>query len=353
MRQHDKSPDSLSARKFPALFHVACAWLALCCLLPQSAFAAKHHHHGETRLSGPPILWREPPPTASMDLLYGQSGRGGLPVPPFTFLEEDHNGTSPKFDVRDGEGRKWRVKLGAEARPEVVSSRLLWAAGYIVNDDFVLQSASVRGLHISRGKHLVHGDRVENARISRRPGGEKKAGDWQWKHNPFVGTREFNGLRVMMALINNWDLKDVNNAVYRNKETGRLEYLVSDVGATFGRNGLSFTGDRSKDNIQAYADSHFIDKVKGSTVDFGTPKGSPSILIESFGFAAPRFVEREKMQWIGRDIPRADARWIGDILGRLSHRQIVDAFRAGDYPPLEADAFARIVESRITQLRRL
>ena len=50
--------------------------------------------------------------------------------------------------------------------------------------------------------------------FERKPDGEEKVGIWRWKDNPFTGRREFNGLRVMMAVMNNWDLKDVNNAVY-------------------------------------------------------------------------------------------------------------------------------------------
>jgi len=36
----------------------------------------------------------------------------------------------------------------------------------------------------------------------------------------------------MMALINNWDLKDVNNAVHEYE--GKRIYLISDLGASFG-----------------------------------------------------------------------------------------------------------------------
>ena len=55
------------------------------------------------------------------------------------------------------------------------------------------------------------GDTVTGARLERDSGSQDST-TWDWYDNPFVGTREFNGLRVMMALVNNWDLKDVNNA---------------------------------------------------------------------------------------------------------------------------------------------
>ena len=41
-----------------------------------------------------------------------------------------------------------------------------------------------------------------------------------------------------MALINNWDLKEVNNAIYEEKGEGP-RYVVSDLGATFGETGNS------------------------------------------------------------------------------------------------------------------
>ena len=82
-----------------------------------------------------PVLWHQSADIASLDLYEGQGGTKHAPRPPFTFLEENKSGTNPKFDVTDADGHKWRVKLGEEARPEVVASRLLWAMGYIVNDD--------------------------------------------------------------------------------------------------------------------------------------------------------------------------------------------------------------------------
>ena len=41
---------------------------------------------------------------------------------------------------------KWRVKLGVEARPETVASRLVWAVGYYANEDYFLPE-SARGEH--------------------------------------------------------------------------------------------------------------------------------------------------------------------------------------------------------------
>src|SRR5579875_1658528 len=81
-----------------------------------------------------PVLWKQPDNIPGLDMYTGRGGEKHQPKPPFQFLSEDMNGTNPKFDVRDADDTKWRVKVGEEARPEVVASRFLWATGYFVNE---------------------------------------------------------------------------------------------------------------------------------------------------------------------------------------------------------------------------
>jgi hypothetical protein len=59
------------------------------------------------------------------------------------------------------------------------------------------------------------------------------------------------------------------------------------------------------------------------------------------------------LRWIGKQVPRADARWMGDLLARLSPEQIRDAFRAAGYSPEETEGFAQVVERRIKELTAL
>src|SRR5262249_20839644 len=152
----------------------------------------------------------------SRDLFYGPGGKQHLPHGTLTFLKEDLDGTSPKFVVQDLDGMNWKAKLGPEARPEVVATRLLWAVGYFANEDYlaqILHPAKMRALR--RGQQYIEPDgSMRNVRLKREPPGEKKIGTWAWSEDPFTDTQELNGLRVMMALINNWDVKDENNAVY-------------------------------------------------------------------------------------------------------------------------------------------
>ena len=144
---------------------------------------------------------------------------------------------------------KWKVKLGEEARPETVATRLVWAAGYFADEDYFLPDMRVAEMprRLQRGQKLVDPDgSVHNVRLKRHVKGEEKVGNWQWRLDPFTNTRELNGLRVAMALLNNWDLKDINNAVFYDKGLDRDLFLASDIGATFGTNGLSWTRARSK-----------------------------------------------------------------------------------------------------------
>ncbi len=303
------------------------------------------------------MLWRDPTDFASLNLIYGSGGEDDQPRGPFTFVQEDLNGSNPKFDVRDSDGVKWKVKLGAEARPEVAATRLVWAAGYFTTEDYFLENLHVQDLprHLYRGQNLVGRDGAfHNVRLKRPTKDEKKLGTWQWGSNPFEGTREFNGLRVLMALINNWDLKDLNNAVYQAKHADGLEklqqiYLVSDLGASFGSTGYRLFTDASKGNIEAYKHSKFISNITPDYVDFGAPSRPP--LLETFNL--PVFVQRIDLRWIGRRVPRADAKWMGQVLGQLSPEQIRDAFRAAGYPPQEVNDFATVVQGRIAELNAL
>lgn len=300
-----------------------------------------------------PVLWHEPANIAGLDLFYGQGGKDKQPASPFTFLDEDKNGTNPKMDVRDGNGKKWRVKSGEEARPEVVASRLLWAMGYYANDDYLVQHATVSGVDVKRGSKEFKAGDLSDVRFSRKPGGQNKIGIWAWKANPFFGTREFNGLRVMMAVMNNWDLKDENNSVYSDSKTGSQIFLVNDVGATFGANGLGWTRARSKGNIDSFRESKFIQRMTDTEVDFSTPKRPTGIFIASAGTTIGSYARRAGLDWIGHNIPRADAKWMGSLLKHLTHAQLVDAFRAGNFPPEEIDSYVSTVEARIAELQKL
>lgn len=305
-----------------------------------------------TPVSPNAVLWENPGDIKLRNLYYGPGGKEQQPEEPLTFEEEDSGGTNPKFDVRDNKGTKWKAKLGPEARPETAATRLLWAVGFIANENYLLPDVTVKEIpmHLKRGQQFVGRDGdVKEVRLQKGPHG-KKVGTWNWRHNPFKGTREFNGLRVMMALLSNWDLKDENNAVYADSKTaGVALYEVSDLGASLGRSGDSYTNSMTKGNLAAYRRSKFISKVRANDVSFNFPTHLPFLYV----FNLPRFISYSRLHWIGQHIPRDDVKWMASRLAELTPSQIRDAFRAAGYSSEQIEAYAGTVEARIAALQRL
>ncbi len=299
--------------------------------------------------AGPPVLWRDPVDIASRDLYYGPGGKSHEPRGPFRFIEEDMSASSPKFEIVGLDGTKWKAKLGLEARPETVASRLLWAVGYFANEDYFVPELSVEDMpHLHRGGNSVtRGGIARGVRLKRHLANEQKLGEWSWQSCPFAGTREWYGLRVLMAVINNWDLKDINNAIYQVRgPVPEQHYMVSDLGASFGTTGLNRG---AKGSLDAYRRSKWFSGASGGFVDFNVPSAPGG----GWVFDAPEMTRRLGLVWLGRHIPIEDARWMGTLLGRLSEGQIRDAFRAGGYSPQEVEEFSRILEERIQLLTRL
>jgi hypothetical protein len=290
---------------------------------------------------GTPVLWRNPVDIRSRDLFLGPGGAEMKPeTSELTFIKEEKGGYSPKFRVRDASGREWVAKLGKEAQPETVAVRLLWAVGYPTEINYLIPCVHIRNAPKPRKKvERCEGEGFANVRFEARPEGVKRAGEWKWKQNPFVGTRQLQGLIVMMGLLNNWDIKDSNNVILYVSEgergAGESQYAISDLGATFGKTGrLPFLWrfSRSRNNPQDYVKARFIDKVKGNRVAF------------RYG---------GKNRGLFRNITIEQAKWIGDLLSRLSDRQLADAFRAANYNPSAVRLLTGAVRRRINELTNL
>lgn len=299
----------------------------------------------------PPVLWRDPGNISSLDVADGPGGKTHAPAArsKYKFLKEDTNGTSTKFYVEDAAGVKWLVKVGKEARPETAATRLVWAMGYFADEDYYLPTIQVTGMpKLQRpSQSIAANGTVTGARLKRQIPGQKNIANWSWFSNPFSDTREFNGLRVLMALLNNWDLLKANNKVYLEPGIER-RFLVSDLGASFGKTGG--TAARSKGVLKDYAKAKFIERADPDTVDFVmATKLFPLMAVATPG----DYAQRKKMVSIGKNIPRADVQWIAHRLSQLTPQQIRDAFRTAGYTPAEVEGYARAVEARIAALREL
>jgi hypothetical protein len=281
------------------------------------------------RSHGVPQLWAAPNNISSLDLYLGPGGEEIKPdLRKITYLEKSKGGTQTKYRVRDASGREWVAKLGEEAQAETAAVRLMWAAGYATEINYLIPRLNIVGKGIFR-----------NVRLEARPDTVKRLDEWSWTRNPFVGTREFQGLKVMMALINNWDLKDINNKILaeRDARTGKenLAYVISDLGATFGKSGgfsplWRLTRSRNKPND--FAKSKFIKEIKHNRVYFSFHKKDSRIF---------------------ENISVTDARWLGEVMSRLSRKQISDAFRAANYNERQIALLTDTVRRRIIELEHL
>jgi hypothetical protein len=277
--------------------------------------------------SGTAIFWDRPDDIKKRDLYLGPGGQQLRPdLRRLTFIKEEKGGYSKKYRVRDAAGRVWVVKIGKEAQSETSAVRLLWGLGYQTEINYLVPQATIPGKGTFR-----------NVRFELRPEHVERADEWRWKRNPFLGTPEFQGLKIMMALINNWDLKDSNNRILVANGNGgtELRYIVSDLGATFGHAStkpLLWHIMRSRNNPSKYARTKFFEKVKGEHVKL------------RYG---------GKSRQIMKDITVNDAEWLGSWLAQLSDQQLADAFRAANYTPAQVNLLVSTVRTRANELLHL
>jgi hypothetical protein len=275
-------------------------------------------------LTGKPVMWHEPTDLESRNLLLGAGGEEMKPdISKLTFIEQKTGGFSTKYRVRDAKGNEWIAKIGKEAQTDTAANRLLWALGYETEIAYLVPHAKIEG----KGEY-------DNVRLEARPADVKRAGNWMWENNPFMNAPEFKGLKILMVLLNNWDMKDDNNEILAPRGDtsgeGELRYIISDLGATFGKTGGFIS--RSRNKPSDYTKAEFIKKVNGDVIDFSYSG---------------------KNQKLFEGLTVADARWISNLLKRLSDDQIKDAFRAANYSTEEIDQLSSALKERIQALANL
>jgi hypothetical protein len=295
---------------------------------------------------GKPIIWRDPGDVAALNLAYGAGGPAKAPKPPFAFIEENLTGSNPKVHVSDADGVKWSVKFGAEVQPEIFATRLAWAVGYFVEPAYYVASGTIDDLgRLTRARDFIKPDgSFTRARFERHKekGVEelKDAQSWSWVDNPFIGTKELNGLKVILMLVSNWDNKDVrdikrgsNTAIYQYPHGSGTEdhYLVSDWGGSMGKWG-GFFG-RGKWDCKGFAEQT-RDFVKGIKGDYFV-----------FGYSGQHTKD------FSQDIRISDMRWLIQYLGQITDEQLRAGLQASGAAPEEVACFTRSIRERINQIK--
>jgi hypothetical protein len=272
-------------------------------------------------------LWEDPGDVASRDVVFGPWGRKHAPDTHAIYALKhlkDH-GVSPGMTVTDPSGRKWSVKQGDEGNVEVVQSRILSALGYRQPPVYFLKSFTVQD---DKGVHEEPGGRF-------RPEVEhfEEVGEWSWQQNPFVGTKPYQGLLVILLIFNSSDLKNSNNSVYeRGRPDGSSDrwYVVRDIGTALGETARF---DPKRNDPDIFAHRRFISGVRSGFVDFSY-----------HGWHQELYRDR---------ITAEDLGWACGLISRLTDAQWHEAFKTAGYQPLVAGRFIAALKSRIEEGRRI
>lgn len=277
-------------------------------------------------------MWVEPTDLATRDVFYGPWGRELAPDPNdvYELVEMKHSGVNLGMTVKDSKGREWSVKqpypgnLDSEAPVEVAVSRLLSAIGYHQPPVYFLRAFTLKD---DFGRHVEVGGRF-------RPKLEqlKEVDSWDWADNPFVGRKEYQGLIVLLMMFNSTDLKNSNNSLYERREGDFVEqwYVARDVGSALGDTNRIAP---RKNHPESFERMPFILGVTNGHVDFAYNGWYKNLV-------------RER-------IKPEDVAWACNLLGRLSEKQMQDAFRAAGYEPAVAGRFIAKLREKIQQGRSL
>lgn len=293
-------------------------------------------------------IWRDPGNVSTLDLVNGPGGSSGAPQPPFEFLEEHASGSQPCVSVRDAVGRRWRIKWGTEVRSENFAVRLVWACGYFAETTYFIEGGTIaRAFELQRARTCIdeHG-RFREARFELDDADVRKLFDehsWAWNENPFVGTRELHGLKILVMLLSNWDTKDrrdvargSNTAIFEHRVSRwrrEARYLITDWGGSMGRWGGNIVT-RGRWDPEGFA---------AQTAQFVAGVANGMVL---FGYTGQRTAD------MSSGIRIEDARWLCTYLGRITDAQLRDALEASGASNAEAGSFSTSIRDRIGQLAR-
>ena len=291
-------------------------------------------------------LWHDPEPVEDRNVCDGPGGSAGAPAPPFTFVEEHLNGSQPCVSVRDAQQRIWRVKWGDEVRSENFAVRLVWACGYYAETTYFVPAGSIEGAtSLQRARACIADDcTFRDARFEADDPDVRKLFEehsWAWNDNPFIGTPQLNGLKVLVMLLSDWDTKDrrdvargSNTAIFEQR-VGRwrreARYLITDWGGSMGRWGSNIVT-RGRWDPEGFA---------AQTPEFvaGVDEG-----MVRFGYVGQRTAD------VAIGITVQDIRWLCRYLGRVTDAQLRDALEASGANPEETNRFAAAIRERINQL---
>lgn len=305
----------------------------------------------------------------------------------WTIVSVKSEGVTPGFNIKDSEGVRYVIKFEPPAYSEmpsgaeVVSTKLFYAAGYNVPENYIVffdpkilkLGEGVKFTdRLGRKRNFNEADLAELMKsIHKLPDGRIRAAASKFlKAKGFLGPfyykgkrkddpndfirhehhRELRGLRVISAWLNHFDTK-ANNSLDVFTEEGYVKHYLIDFGSTLGSN-----GDEPMPAYIGNENSFDPHSVGGNILTLGLNVKSWeknwSVKYPSLGFYTSEGFHPQKYKFIQPNpafelMTDRDGFWGAKIVMSFTDAQIEAAVKEGQYSNPEAEAYLiRTIQER-------
>ncbi len=315
--------------------HTLSSRLSLPVRRPSARFAsllAACHPAVKSTLPGPPTRTLNSRSYGSSRLLAATSTGASvakrwrpIPTATYTVIEIKRTGFSPGYTVTGPDGREWSAKFPPEAPTEVVASRIHWGVGYHQPPIYYVQKWLAEKA-TSPNPQLPARFREKNPAFNGRPRGHRHLvllPESLRRHARAQGTARAAG-DARQLRSQGRQQRDLRARRSRSKARGR--------GMSPAIWGIHSAGPASSTLRAATS--------RSSRRRRSSPVSSTAASRSTGAGATMRCFD---------DITPADVRWICGRLQRLREAQWRDAFRAGGYPPGDAERYIRRLKQKIAE----
>jgi hypothetical protein len=303
-----------------------------------------------------------------------------------TIIAGKTEGISPGFTVRDASGDRYIIKfdpkgnLRLASSADVVSSRLFYAAGYNVPEDFIIVFDSTR-LQVGEGAEVsidgrpvpltlerVHQMLAETdplpdgrylALASKYVPGTPKGpfrleGRWSEDPNDYYYheyRRELRGLLAVAAWLNHVDMRFANTMDVWIEDPGYIRHYLIDFAATLGSG--TIRPHTPREGVE-YNFDFWVVMARLFTLGFytqGWENETAVVTYPEIGWMRASQFEPQawKPNWPNKAFTLATLRdmyWGAKLVGSFTDEQIQAAVSAAGLPAAAADELARMIEVR-------
>jgi hypothetical protein len=299
----------------------------------------------------------------SMNMRLGPQGKGAFgpnALVECDYVKRDMSGATPKFTCKLPDGDEVKVKYGrdnGEVYAEVAATRLLWALGFGADHMYPVR-VKCKGCPLEDAEAALSADDTyfEAAAIERKmPGREiedSKGPGWSWAEldnvDPERGGAPLahrDALKLLAVMLQHSDSKREQQRLIcvspgaPSTRCARSFMLISDLGRTFGKATLSNADKPTSVNLKEWDDVPIWQE----------PVGCRAHISKSFSGT----LDKPMISEPGR-------RFLAQLLGRLTDRQLRDLFTVARFPmragaaegdeAAEVDAWMAAFKKKVAQI---